>query len=276
MELIDSIKQVAHRAAENYLLAGDNMNDIIFQAYVAGEIENDEILKRVCEQANQNVYLSLFNDSSVDKSNIQFEMADWNEILINIKQREIEMKEYDAPPVDFRTQANSPAIESEKTAEGTSVFKKMGSLRTMVNLKDRLEKIARDFESMRVSEVGNAEEAFTKMSHDARILVANNESIGDMAKISARLAVSMGLGFEKVASAYSIIQEDLHRHGFMVNSEFTKLSSMMIDDKSKILEPVKSFLLSIEKVAAFKTMHDRAEVLASKVSETIAKEMAKA
>jgi len=275
MELIDSIKQVAHRAAENYLLTGNSMNDVIFQAYVAGEIENDEILKRVCEQANQNVYLSLFNDSSVDKSNIQFEMADWNEILTNIKQREIEMKEYDTPPVDFRTQINPRVVESEKTAEDASVFKKLGSLRIMVNLKDRMEKLARDFESMRVSEVGNAEEAFTKMSHDARVMVANNESIGDMAKISARLAVSMGLGFEKVASAYSIIQADLHKHGFVVNSEFTKLSSMTINDQSTILEPVKTFLLSIEKAAAFKEMHDRAEGAASKISESIAREMAK-
>lgn len=269
MDLIDSIKQVAHRAAESYLLTGASMNDTIFQAHIAGEIENDEILKRICEQANQNVYLSLFNDATIDKSNIKFEMADWNEILSNIKQRESEMKEYDAPPTDFRASLPDITSNEEPTMVHTSAFKKLGALNQLVDYHTRVNQFEKTLESMRVSEVSAAEEAFIKMSHDAKLVVANGESLGDMAKIAARFAVEMGVGFEKVATAYGIIQESLRQNGFAVNAEFTKLSSLKVNDSSQILAPVKSFVLAIEKAAALKEMREGVHAHRISVSKII-------
>jgi hypothetical protein len=136
----------------------------------------------------------------------------------------------------------------------TSAFKKLGALNQLVDYHTRVERFEKTLESMRVSEVAAAEDAFIKMSHDAKMVVANGESLGDMAKIAARFAVEMGVGFEKVATAYGIIQEGLRKNGFAVNTEFTKLSSLKVNDASQILSPVKAFVLAIEKAAALKEM----------------------
>jgi hypothetical protein len=151
----------------------------------------------------------------------------------------------------------------------TSAFKKLGALNQLVDYHTRVEQFERTLESMRVSEVAAAEEAFIKMSHDAKLVVANGESLGDMAKIAARFAVEMGVGFEKVATAYGIIQESLRQNGFAVNAEFTKLSSLKVNDSSQILAPVKSFVLAIEKAAALKEMREGVHAHRISVSKII-------
>src|SRR5271169_1516792 len=101
--LSDLIKLTAHAVAEDYLLSQANMNDAIFLK--ASDLNlNEEIVKRICEIANQNVYLSLFNDPTINKVQIKFDKANCNTIINKLQKSEQDMKEYKVVPKGFKTQ----------------------------------------------------------------------------------------------------------------------------------------------------------------------------
>jgi len=271
-DIIQNIKDVAHRISENYLLMGESVNNALVASYLDGEIENEEVLKRICEHINQNVYLSLFNDASVNKSNITFEIADYKTVLPIIKESEKAMNDLNASPKDYRnslsdavvpktpvapvaapTTTTNPEGEAsddysgnfEHTIEKAASLYQATQFRTSVN--DFLHKIS----SLRCSEEQVAEKAFDKMAHDARILVARGDSLGDISKIASRHIKDIGGDFIKVAQAYNMIHKDLVDSNYHVNTEFTKISSMKINNDAELLKPVKEFSLSMAKIAGF-------------------------
>jgi len=251
MSLIDNIKNTAHKASEDYLLTGVDMNDTILDSYHAGDVSNLEVLKRICELANQNVYLSLYHDEDTDKKNISFVLADFNNLKTEILKSEKAMENYATPPGDFRSLLTlivgkdaGNIQQAPNNGEKLAEFQKVGNYRNV------FEAFISDVESLRYSEIQNAEKAFLKIAHDTKIMVSNGESIGDMAKISSRFAKEAGLDPMKVAAAYNIIHQDLVNDGFTVNTEFTKVSSYRINSNADMLQPVNEFIMSLEKIAA--------------------------
>jgi len=262
MDLISSIKDVAHDVTEQYVIYKKNLNDAILEVYYDGKIDNLEILKRVCELANQNVYLALYNDSSVDKTNIQFPLADYEYLKNEIQQSEKSMKDFGAPPSDYRPAAAIAIDDSEiepveKTASlkqpedktcYLTDFAKLSSYRNAIN------QFVNTINTIKSGEIRRAEEELLKIAHQTRIMVGRGESIGDIALISSRYLKSEGLDFTKIASVYNTIHKDMVNDGFTVSTEFTKLSSLTINKKSAMLDPVREFVLCIEKAAACNEM----------------------
>jgi len=261
-DLIQHIKDIAHKVSEDYLLFGKDMNKGLVELYQNGEIENDEVLKRICEHANQNVYLGLFNDPSINKSNITFQIADFNTIIPIIRESENAMNQLNTPPADFRknlsSMVNTEADNHDEDNDATEVpnMKKFANLHTAIYyrnaVKDFFDKVA----MMKCEEEKIAEEAFNKMAHDARILVAKGDSFGDLSKIAARSVQEKGGDFMKVAEAYDMIYRDLVDSNYSVNTEFTKISSLHINQKSDILKPVHTLSDSIMKIAALSEMKE--------------------
>jgi hypothetical protein len=261
-DLIQHIKDLSHKVSEDYLLFGKDMNDNLVELYENAEIENDEVLKRICEHSNQNVYLGMFNDPSTNKKNIIFKIADFNTIIPIIRESETAMNILNTPPEDYRAKLstaetkNNELENADEDNEATEVpnLKKFAGLETALYyrkvLKEFLDKVA----VMKCSEEKISEESFDKMAHDARVLVAKGDSLGDISKIAARSIVEKGGDFTKVAQAYDMIKKDLEDNNYNVNTEFTKISSMHINHKSKLLQPVHSFSDSIMKIAAFNEM----------------------
>ncbi len=252
-DLIQNIKEMSHKAAEDYLLFKKNPNDTITEMCVSGQIENNEILKRVCEHANQNIYLGLFNDSDIDKSNIAFPYADFDTLKTTVQQSEQAMKIYNSPPEE------KPVISIElKTAE-----KKASDVATddyvLLGYRDTLIKFAQRIEALQQSEIQSAEASFDKMAHDTKLMIFNGESIGDIAKLATRNVQDHGLDGIKIASAYNEICSDLVQSGFHVKTEFTKLSSCKINNESEMLLPSMQYAMAIEKAAAFKDVLDGAK-----------------
>ena len=252
---VNTIKDIALKVAENYILTGQDMNDALVDSFNAGEIENKEILKRICELANQNVYLALYNDPNTDKSNIRFDIADYSKLKPEIQKSESAMETYKTAPNDFRsllsviTNSSTDEIKQPKTSI------KLAEINKVAKLRDVLKAFISDVESLGYHEMKEAEDAFEKMSHHAKLMIANGESLGDIAKIAARHIQEQGMDATKIAMAYEAIHNILVESGFKVKTDFTKLSSYKINKKSEMLPPIDQFNMAIEKVAGITEMH---------------------
>jgi len=255
--IIQRIKNIAHEVSEGYLLFDNDMNEAILQKYNDGEIDNIEMLKRVCEQSNQNVYLAKFNNGE-GRSNITFPIADFDSIKKNIDESEKSMELYDTPPEDFRSALELVVdsvgnnAEEEKTA---SLNKLSGdSMHEALEFRNRFAQFSNAVGILKTAAEQEMESGFNLMYHDAKRVVANNDSIGDMAKIACRSVMEDGMNPEGVMKAYSVIQKGLENSGFNVRNDFTKISSLKINQKSLTLRPVKTMAIAIEKIAALDEM----------------------
>jgi len=258
-DIIQKIKNIAHEVAEKYLLFGDNMNDTITEKYNNNEIDNKEMLKRICEHANQNVYLAKFQNQS-GRKNISFELADFDTIKKNIEESEKSMKLYETPPDDFRSSLEIVADILPKTEEGegegeekTAGIDKM-AMYTLHEYKQVFVKLASAIENLKISSMQEIESNFDLISRNTKRMVANGESLGDISKIACRCIQEDGINPTPVMKTYAIIEKELVNNGFNVRTDFTKISSLKINHSSEALKPVKSLSLAFEKVSAFNEM----------------------
>jgi hypothetical protein len=228
------------------------MNDSLVDLYHEGEIENTEVLKRICEQANQNVYLALFHNPETDKSNIKFDLANFDKISEVVSESEEAMKDYYTPPKDFRTELEiAVAPKSTETSES----EKLSELNEAVEYRQVFRNFLNRIEIMKTAEYHLAEESLNNMADDAKIMIHNGESIGDISKIATKFVKENLEGdFVKVAKCYDYIYKTFIESGFHPKTGFTKLSSQKINEKSEVLKPVKDFSHSIAKIAGLVEM----------------------
>ena len=267
-DIIQRIKNIAHEVSENYLLFGSSMNESISQKFDKGEIDNTEMLKRICEHANQNVYLSKFQDKDA-RGNIIFDLADFGEIKKNIDESEKSMELYDRPPEDFRSSleiAVDKIVEDRAGEEKTAGMDKEAA-HVLSEYKQVFVKLASAAESLKTESMGEVESSLNLMFGDAKRMVANGEYLGDIAKIASRCAQEDNINPYPVAKAYGIIEKELSNSGFDVNTEFTKVSSLKINHASAVLRPVKAMAMAIEKVSAFEEMTAKARSIVEIISE---------
>ena len=252
-QLLDTIKTISHQISENYLLTGDDMNDTLIALFQDGSIKNIEILKRICEQANQNVYLGLFNNPDTDKSNIVFDKADSEMISGKIEESEEAMKDYNTPPKDFRSQLEIAVVgDQEKTAESNSHLKELNEV---VEKRQVLGNFLNKLGMMKTASSKEAEEAVSDMANDAKVMISNGESLGDIAKIASRhVKENLEGDVVKVAQCYEYIRKELIKSNFNVKTGFTKLSSQRINPKANVLKSVERFSRSIAKIAGLDEM----------------------
>ena len=267
-ELIQKIKDSAHRVSEDYLLMNKNMNESLEELIKEGSVENEEILKRICEHSNQNVYLSLYNDPDVDSSNITFEVADFSKVAHILKESEQAMNDYNTPPEDFRKGLD--VIIMDISNNSTSGNEKLAELNEVVQYRDTINAFISKIEMMKTAEVNNAEQAFNEMANDAKVMVANGSSLGDISKIASRfIKENIGGDFMKIAQCYNIINEELVKSNFSVSTTFTKLSSQRVNPASRMLIPVKEFSDSITKIAGLEEMEINARERLAVFNKTI-------
>lgn len=250
-DLMQKIKDMSHVVTEKFLINKEPINSQIAALYHSGEICNEEVLKRVCELVNQNVYLALFNDSTIDNSNIQFDYANYDKLVGEMKENEAAMNSYSTPPSDFRVSLGSvfSTSPSEKVAHDNT-YEKLANINMAINDASNIEKMMRTFESIRDEAVKVAEQSYLDMERDAKTAMGHGDSIGDLAKIASRYTVEMGLGFHKVAAAYDMISGDLETHGHDVRTDITKVSSQRLNYDAQLLKPIEKFATAVGVVEA--------------------------
>lgn len=246
--MIENIKAKAHNVSEGFLKFGKDINSEILGMYEGGDIENKEVLKRVCELANQNIYLSLFNDSNTDKSSISFDYADYNRILKESGSMKDEMTAYDFSPEDFRDgllSLGKVASQSSTTQRDNSEQMKVACKDSISNMINNLEKVAESFTKL-------AEEAYSELKSNVKSLSYNGETIDDMSKIACDYSNMYNFNTEKVASAFSLASKELVSTGFKINNGLTKVASQDIDTDSEFFSPVEKLAVSIDAISASK------------------------
>lgn len=253
-DLKDKISKIASEVSNGYLLCQDDMNDAIINASVEQAL-NEEVIKRICEQANQNVYLALFHNKDTDRSNIQFDLADFASIIDKVRQSENDMESYNIAPDDFRS---SLEIAAGTPVEGDTGLddenEKLSQLNEIAFEKEKYDRLLADLHTMKTAEINSAISSFSDMFHDSKMMVHNGESIADMAKIAMRFVKDEELDAMKIAKAYDMISCELEKNGYTVNKELTKTSSLAINKDSDLLRPVRRYIESISKVAAINDM----------------------
>jgi hypothetical protein len=266
MDLIEQIRTIAHKAAEDYLVSGIGMNETILSNI--DEDSNSEIIKRICELANQNVYLSIFNDKNTDKGSISFDMANSDEVISALQQSESAMDDYKVDPNDFRNSLEiavmSPIVEPEAVMDGNE---KVATLHEISDTKQSFEKLLRSVETMKFAEYKSMESSFNQIERDTKAMVHNGDSIGDIAKI-AMLSIDADKNVRmKIASIYNEIASEMKKSGFIVKEEITKISSLTVNRDSAIVRPAREFALSLQKYAAFNEMAENLKTMISLYSQ---------
>lgn len=272
-DIIQRIKKIAHEVSEGFLLFGNDMDEAILQKFNDGEIDNVEMLKRVCEHSNQNVYLAKFNDGE-SRKNISFPVADFNSIRKNIDESERSMELYETPPEDFRSALEmviDNAVKEQEQEKDAEIKLGKDDAYAATEYRNQFARLANTVGMMKTASIEEFESGFNLIYHDAKRIVANGESLGDMAKVATRFVMEEGLNPKGVMKAYGIIEKELVDSGFSVNTGFTKLSSLKINHSSIALRPVRKMSLAIEKIAALEEMEGRLNTVVTAFDRVIKK-----
>lgn len=258
--MIELINETSKKASEDYLASGECMNEYILSVALEHKL-NEEIIKRICERANQAVYLSLFNNPSVNRKNIEFDTANSDRIAKEVNESESSMQDYDLIPVDYRK--GSIPEESVPMEDLGGVINdcipqiKVASI--AVGRRDHgvYAGVLSQLERVMQSEKNNVEKLAAMIRRDTVSMISNNESIADIAKLACRYVRSKGIGHEKLAQVYNEIHDDMLTSGYSVNSEFTKISSAPLDMQSPVFAPSFELAFGLEKIAALGEMIGR-------------------
>ena len=268
--LIKNIKTMAHNVSEGYLVFNKPINEQIYEMRESGEITNSEILKRVCELVNQNVYLSLFHDSEVDNSNIHFDYADYEAIEEDVQDTEAKMGLYDTPLDDFRMGLHSMADHIEHRAELNPELIKIAALHEANRLRDGVNNITSLMGMIEADSVKIAEQSYVNMKNDAKnMMYYGRDTIDDMSKIACNYLSDMDYGMDKVASAYSLIRDELKENGNIVHEGLTKMASEPFDSDNEFFEPIEKLATSIMVADAAKEFSQNISYVKSQLDEII-------
>jgi hypothetical protein len=261
--MTEDIKRLAGQISEGYLNHGENMNEAAFNCAQKHRL-NEELIRRLCEFANQNTYLSMFHTDKAKRGNITFKLAMAEEIIKKIKELNMADNDYLKAPADFRLtdeygQEHEGEEDSTDEKPETSLDDQIQNLQKKLRLSDRLGILLSAIKTMKASEEGSAEENVLKLSSYCKGLIFNGESFGDMSKLAMRYTQQREFNIEKTAKLMSTIGEYLSDKGFKVPMELTKTSSMKINEGSEIYQPIEQYHMSLIKIAGLNEMAETLE-----------------
>ena len=256
MSINDTIKEISQKVAEGYLLFGNGTNDEISTLYNSGEIENKEVLKRVCELVNQNIYLSLINNPETDRSNIVFDKAMYDSI---INGKEVGMDAYKTQPKDYKDGMYEIVHVAEQIKVASpSDYEIRNYSNRLTNMSNSLKSVIADCEKV-------AEQSYAEIKRNVKNSSHSNESIDDMTKLASDYLTDFGYGHDKIASAFSLIEKELSLTGVVLNKGITKVASESINFDSEFFSPIEKLASSIDMITAANEVIENVEALNAKI-----------
>lgn len=250
--MLDEIKKLAGSVSEAYLTKKAPMTDAIVIIAKSNKL-NEELIKRLCEIANQNTYLSLFHGSKDGRGNIEFDLADAAKVIEKIKELDMGNEDYLKTPRDYRL-GDEEDEEDEDTIvaepdDDKSLVERVNDLNKKTRMNDRLTVLLSAIKSMKAQEELDAERNVLKLSSYCKNTITTEQSFADMSKLALRYSKDRGFGVEKTAGILSYIQEDLESSGHKLNKELTKLSSMPINPGAEMFRPIEGYNMNLVKLA---------------------------
>lgn len=249
MEIVQDLKKYAYGASQSFLQSKEDLNQSIAKVATSNNL-NSEMIDRICEFANQNVYLNIFNKTQ-DKSNIQFPKADPNmvkEIVTNS-----DTTDFNLPPSDFKAAPEISKVrivavkaEPETRRYAFGMSPEIQNKQAMLN---KLKGLISFLETLIEKEGQKAEQASADVIKTAKAMVADGDSFADIVKLAYRHVSNCEDGIEKVAALFTGVGESLENQGFYLNRELTKISSAPINKEFPLFGTIDSYCDSIDKIA---------------------------
>jgi len=255
----DSINEISYNASQAYMLTKADPSEFIKTAASHSGM-NHEMVKRVCEKTNQNIYLKLFEDPSTNRARIEFPMADYEKISSELDTEGSAMKDYNVTPSDFRSSIEKDASATmEKTASAEMsqhdiAQQKNVYMHKVASYRNSVQLLRNSVETLKIASLRDAELALGEMHDISRGMVINGNSLGDITKIACKNVISSGFSHEKVAACLNYIGTALVKEGLAVDTGFTKISSAPADKNHPMNTLAVAYAIAIEKTAGFEEM----------------------
>ena len=270
------IKRLAGQISEGYLNRNEDMNEAALKLATKHRL-NEEFVRRLCEFANQNTYLSLFHTDRAKRGNITFKLAMADEIIKKIKELNMADHDYLKAPTDFRLadeygQEHEGEDETPETPKEVSLDDQIKDLNKKLRLNDRLGILLSAIKTMKAHEEGVAEDSVLKLSSYCKGLVFNGESFGDMTKLAMRYTQQREFSMDKTAKLMSTIGEHLTNKGFDLTMDLTKTSSLKINESSSVYQPIEQYHMSLIKISGLNEMIENLEKVSSYIRQAPQKE----
>ena len=263
--MMSEIKQLAGKVSEDYLLRKVAMTPAISKIAAEKKL-NPEYVKRLCELANQNTYLTIFNGSKEGRGNISFDVADSEKAIQGAKETDMSMHEYEKAPDDFRL---SDEYDAEQAAEEAAVQEEapkslehhLRHLHEKIRFNDRLKHLLDTIKTMKAQEERGAEDSVMKVSSYCKSLILSDESVMDMAKLSMRYSKDRGYDLNKTAALFETVMGYMDGKGLTYNKELTKVSSMKIDPSHEVFKMIEDYNQHIVKLSGLYEMEANLEAV---------------
>lgn len=242
----NKIRSLGYAAAQDFLVKKADLNRTI-AGLCRGE--NEEFTKRVCEQANQQVYLTLFNRPGSNRGNIKFNPATPDGVNAELRSQEEAMNDYATTPKDFRQKTASDFDFKPEIAPASN--EKRNILQKIAAVESKLQLLRSSMVTMKVACERDAMDKIAGMHRNTRAMIVHGESLGDIAKIACRSVSDQGFDHMKVAAAMNYIGTEIAKEGLKVSHEFTKISSMPVSNRNPMNVLAREYVESVEKTAGF-------------------------
>lgn len=237
------IASLAYKASEGYIQNKADLNATIRDSYLSGEIENTEVLKRVCEEANKATKLAILQDS-IAGGTVIFNYATPEKVMGNI----------DTSLSDYMVAPKSAAmpIEVEKVASDPEVR------REAIALGRNMEKFASQLRQESLRSEGSAAKALIKVATMARDYIYAGGSVPDLCKIAACTSLSAcpdrTVAME-IPTLISKIASDIKSRGLNV-CEKVATEEFDIDANDPLVKMIKVATEEMVTAASYHAIHE--------------------
>lgn len=252
------LKRFGGELAQAHLMNGANLSEGA-AALAKTHSLNPEQVRRVCETANQNVYLALFRNKDA-RGNIVFDTAKSEDIIKNLQEQTMNELDYKTAPEDFRKQASlGQALEPtalEKTASAAAVDG-AGLVKEAAHARKTMEKLSHfhsAVKAMKFSEETALEHSFNKLAELAVTACSNGDSLADFSKLAMRHTMASGHDVNKMVTVLSKVAAHVESRGIKPSTELTKVSEMTIDPSHSIFAAVDGINQALIKLGGFHEM----------------------
>jgi len=254
-ELIDKL---AYEAASAFINQGVDLNESIKAPFLNGVIENTEVLKRVCEEANKQVKLAMLQDTQPNGT-VKFNFASPEKIMGSTNTG---LGDYAVAP-----KREVPTLLVEKTASDLDYSREANHFSTS------LDKFAAQADNEHLLCEKKCVDGITKIAKMVNGFITDGYSVPDLCKIASVVAlneVSDKTVAMEVPTFIMKIAEDFSKRGLKV--EMSKTAGVFdVDARSPFASAVAEFSREMVKSAAYLTMAAEASSFSKELKDASTK-----
>lgn len=241
MAIRDDIAKYAYAAADKFIRHKVAMNDTIYDQASKNSL-NSEVIKRVCEEANKNVYLALFKSEGTDKTKIEFPRAEDNVVMSKIQSADSDVADYILPP-GVKTPVDSPA--SDNVIEHNKGI--VGSRDALASTLNKVQLMLNSVKTMLQQEKVASEKSY-QILYGSMKKLAHNETFGDICKLAMRYSNYADLDTKASTEILKYAESHLSKE-LKLDYTTTKIADGTIDPNFQLFKEFENCVHGIEKVA---------------------------